>query len=38
MIVKMIPSLGIKMEAQLWVEEIQYMFSKDLEEITDNQQ
>ena len=38
MIVKMIPSLDIKMETQLWVEEIQDMFSKDLEEITDNQQ
>ena len=38
MIVKMIPSLGIKMETQLRVEEIQDMFSKDLEEITDNQQ
>ena len=34
MIVKMIQSLGIKMEILWWVEEIQDMFSKDLEEIT----
>ena len=33
-IVKMIQSLGIKMEILWWVEEIQDMFSKDLEEIT----